>query len=378
MGVGAAARTRSAISFSRTRARAASTDAACASSTASGSASTSSRSAEPPRTTIAWYDRAASAFARLDPDELDWPALLAGAGAFHTTGITPVLSDACARAAGDALAAARAAGLRTSYDVNLRRQLASPERARELLERFAPSLDLVLCSADDARALYGEADGDALRARLGVPLLVLAELDEGGRTWTAFGEDGSESVSAPLVRPVDPIGAGDAFAAGFLHRLLGGGSPAEALAYGRAAADAQAHRPRRRAAARPRGGRRRRGRARDEAAAVSGRRVVRFAGPTGRTRVGAVEGTRLLELPGSDLLELLEGDLPDAVAEHDGVDPETLELPAPLRLLAPLDPPEVWCAGVTYERSREARMDESTVAGRLRARLRRRAARSSS
>jgi 2-dehydro-3-deoxygluconokinase len=192
--------------------------------------------AEPPRTTTAWYDRAASAFARLDPRALDWRSLLSGARAFHTTGITPVLSDSCAEAVADALEAARAAGLHTSYDVNLRRQLAPAERARELLERFAPSLDVVLCSADDARALYGEADGDGLRRHLAVGLLVLAELDDDGRTWTAFGDGAAESASAPLVRPVDPIGAGDAFAAGFLHRHLAGAPVAEALAWGRAAA----------------------------------------------------------------------------------------------------------------------------------------------
>jgi 2-dehydro-3-deoxy-D-arabinonate dehydratase len=43
------------------------------------------------------------------------------------------------------------------------------------------------------------------------------------------------------------------------------------------------------------------------------------------------------------------------------VDPETLELPEPYELLMPVEPPEVWCAGVTYERSRDARVDESTV-----------------
>ena len=32
-----------------------------------------------------------------------------------------------------------------------------------------------------------------------------------------------------------------------------------------------------------------------------------------------------------------------------------------LDLARPLDPPEVWCAGVTYERSRDARIEESTV-----------------
>src|SRR6516225_596356 len=66
-------------------------------------------------------------------------------------------------------------------------------------------------------------------------------------------------------------------------------------------------------------------------------RQVRFRGPDG-VRTAVVE-----ELP----LEPL--------------DPETLELPAPYELLLPVDPPEIWCAGVTYERSRDARVDESTV-----------------
>ena len=94
---------------------------------------------------------------------------------------------------------------------------------------------------------------------------------------------------------------------------------------------------------------------------MRGRLFIRFAGADGRPRLGRVDGARLLELPGDDLLELLDGDAPEPLAEHDGVDPDTLELPAPLRLLRPLDPPEVWCAGVTYERSRTARMEESEV-----------------
>ena len=43
------------------------------------------------------------------------------------------------------------------------------------------------------------------------------------------------------------------------------------------------------------------------------------------------------------------------------LDSETLELPPPYELLAPVEPPEVWCAGVTYERSRDARIEESAV-----------------
>jgi 2-dehydro-3-deoxy-D-arabinonate dehydratase len=66
-------------------------------------------------------------------------------------------------------------------------------------------------------------------------------------------------------------------------------------------------------------------------------RTIRYRGPEG-VRTAGVD-----ELPVEPL------------------DPETLELPAPYRLLAPVEPPEVWCAGVTYERSRNARIEESAV-----------------
>ncbi len=43
------------------------------------------------------------------------------------------------------------------------------------------------------------------------------------------------------------------------------------------------------------------------------------------------------------------------------LDPDTLAFPEPYELLLPVEPPEVWCAGVTYERSRDARVEESVV-----------------
>ena len=64
---------------------------------------------------------------------------------------------------------------------------------------------------------------------------------------------------------------------------------------------------------------------------------MRFRGPEG------VVSARIEELPVEPL------------------DLETLELPEPCELLAPVEPPEVWCAGVTYERSRDARIQESAV-----------------
>ena len=107
---------------------------------------------EPPLASRALYDRSASAFALLDPGTLDWELLLAGARAFHVTGITPALSDGCARAAAGALRAARAAGCATSYDLNLRTRLAPPGDWRARLEEVAPSLDTLVCSCEIGRA----------------------------------------------------------------------------------------------------------------------------------------------------------------------------------------------------------------------------------
>ena len=194
------------------------------------------------RPTSVVYDRADSAFATLDPDELDWPPLLAGADALHVTGITPALSAACAEATARAVAAAADAGLHVSYDVNLRRKLTTPDAARETLERLAPSLDLVFASARDAVELFPALDGAddvaaGLRDELGVPLVVTSSTVDDvapsgpARVRTAAGE-AYETIRRPWLPAVHPIGAGDAFCAGFLHALLGGRPLVEPLEVG--------------------------------------------------------------------------------------------------------------------------------------------------
>src|SRR5881396_1128580 len=75
------------------------------------------------RTMRVVYDRAGSAFARLDPASLDWSAVLAGAEHFHASGITPALGERPAAALADAVACARAQGTPVSLDLNYRAAL---------------------------------------------------------------------------------------------------------------------------------------------------------------------------------------------------------------------------------------------------------------
>ncbi|HET9287818.1 MAG TPA: fumarylacetoacetate hydrolase family protein [Gaiella sp.] len=64
----------------------------------------------------------------------------------------------------------------------------------------------------------------------------------------------------------------------------------------------------------------------------------------------------------TDPMQFLEGEMfsPEG-SPVTPADPYSLELDSGLTLISPLDPPEVWCAGVTYERSRNARVEESAV-----------------
>ena len=72
---------------------------------------------------------------------------------------------------------------------------------------------------------------------------------------------------------------------------------------------------------------------------------VRVTGPDG-VEDGTVEDGALVTA-GGRRIELL--------------DAEAVALPDPYELLLPIEPPEVWCAGVTYERSRDARVEESAA-----------------
>lgn len=89
-------------------------------------------------------------------------------------------------------------------------------------------------------------------------------------------------------------------------------------------------------------------------------RIVRFQGDGGEARVGVLDGGAVTEFAAArslaGLLALPAGRLRDACASPGGATAAA----AGVRLLAPVDGrTEVWAAGVTYERSRTARMAES-------------------
>jgi len=96
-------------------------------------------------------------------------------------------------------------------------------------------------------------------------------------------------------------------------------------------------------------------------------RVVRFLQRGEAPRLGILDPeapATVLELEHPDVLAVLRGERDVTGRMIEALDPETLELPVPYELLVPLVPLETWAAGVTYERSRDARVDESRVEAR--------------
>jgi len=168
------------------------------------------------------YYRRGSAASRMTPDDLD-PDYLAHAQYVVLSGITPALSESCKQMVFAAAEMAHSSGVKVVVDPNVRLKLWSAQEARPVLRDLIMHADLVLAGAEEAELLTGETD--AVRAsnelaKLG-PEQIVVKL--GARGALAFGADGvTEVATTALTRVVDPVGAGDAFAAGFLAGQLRG------------------------------------------------------------------------------------------------------------------------------------------------------------
>lgn len=210
------------------------------------------------RASTVLYDRAGSAIAGCDPASFDWDRLLAGAGLFHVTGITPALSDAAAVATLDAVRAAKRLGLTVSCDLNYRKKLWSRDKAGRVMAGIMPLVDVAVGNEEDAESVFGIRAGSSAvehgrldHARYVDVARQLHERFGCAQVAITLRESFSASRngwSGMLWRPqaacfarryeldiVDRVGAGDSFAAGLVCAMLDGKGQQEAVEFAVAA-----------------------------------------------------------------------------------------------------------------------------------------------
>ncbi len=166
------------------------------------------------------YYRRGSAASAMSPSLLDSPAaseLLRSVGLIHFSGITAALSGSCLELCEELVSAPRE-GRIVSFDLNWRPSLWQGRNHRVLRE-LANRADIVLLGLDEAESAFGSRDEQELREILPAPQTLVLKNSEHS-TVSLCRSGGRQEVPALAVELVEPVGAGDAFAAGYLSGLL--------------------------------------------------------------------------------------------------------------------------------------------------------------
>lgn len=176
-----------------------------------------------------YYYRAGSAASALSAADLDRLSL-DRRRLCHVSGITAALSPSCDDLLQQIIVERRSAAATISFDVNYRPTLWSVAAAGPRLLELARAADIVVVGRDEADALWSTGDAAGVRALLPeVPQLVVKDAHLGA---TQFDADGETFVPALAIEVVEPVGAGDAFAAGLLSGWLRGWKAAASLRLG--------------------------------------------------------------------------------------------------------------------------------------------------
>ena len=190
------------------------------------------------------YDRAHSAFAQVGGGEHNWASLLAGADWLHVSGVTPALGQQAADRTLEAVRAARAVGVKVSFDGNFRPKLwdAWKSDPATILHGLMAEADILFASHRDIEVVLGRtfeqataqerfrASAEAAFAafpnlqRMAATIRVQRSVDHHALSAIDAVRGGANHVTPvyEVASIVDRIGTGDAFAAGVLHGAITG------------------------------------------------------------------------------------------------------------------------------------------------------------
>lgn len=138
----------------------------------------------------------------------------------HLTGITPALSQACDDMMTGLISELDTVGTTVSFDVNFREGLWPRPRAATRLMELAQQADIVFVGLDEGSALWDAQSPDELRALIDRPSVLLVK--DGSSGVVVYHEQGRQFAPSLRLNVQEHVGAGDAFAAGWLSGWLRG------------------------------------------------------------------------------------------------------------------------------------------------------------
>jgi 2-dehydro-3-deoxygluconokinase len=204
------------------------------------------------------YDRAGSSITELKPGMVDWERVFSGKHWFHWSGTAPALSDSMAATTKEACTAAKRGGLLVSCDLNYRRKLWAPEKARQVMIDLMQYVDVLIGNEEDSAIVLGadpkgvdvtRGDLDVerykevaaeLHRRFGftyVATTLRESLSASENGWSCLLSDGQECYLSRKYRiwVVDRVGGGDSFSGGLIYGLLSGMSCQDTVEFAAAA-----------------------------------------------------------------------------------------------------------------------------------------------
>src|SRR5512146_2033143 len=192
------------------------------------------------------YDRANSSAATIQKGMIDWSKVFEGATWFHTTGITPAISQSAAQVAIEAVQAAHEMGLTVSCDMNYSKKMRKwGTKASEVMPDLIRWCDVAIGNEEDAADVFGikAPDADVTTGKVAadsyryvcdrlverfpnlksVAITLRGSLSATHNTWSGVLFDQGTFYSTrtyDIEYIVDRVGGGDSFTGGLIYGML--------------------------------------------------------------------------------------------------------------------------------------------------------------
>lgn len=177
-----------------------------------------------------FYYRYQSPILTMQPEDIT-EEMFEGTDIIHLTGVFLAIDPKNLAIVKRVLEIAKAKNIKVSFDPNIRLKLWTLEQAIAAYMEILPAVDILLTGLDEIEMITGDAGKEALESLAGkfsIEQLVIKDGGNGARVFTGGAWHEKEAFS---VTPIDTVGAGDGFDAGYIYAVLHDYTPEQALEF---------------------------------------------------------------------------------------------------------------------------------------------------